>query len=115
MQSYCKVYHIYKYNYKMVQLPVMWTGTILRKIQVHLRYKRMVRKVATPRGEPQEIPNMESRDTHQNVSLRKLTTPRNLLVEKLVPIPRREERRGNIPRVIVGLLRGGGELVIEQL
>jgi hypothetical protein len=30
--------------------------------------------------------------------VRKLTTPRNLLVAKLVHIPRGEERRGNIPR-----------------
>jgi hypothetical protein len=29
-----------------------------------------------------------------------LTTPRDLLVEKLVPIPRQEERRGKIPRVM---------------
>jgi hypothetical protein len=43
---------------------------------------------------------MDPRDTHQNIPLRILTTPRNLLVEKLVPIPRREERRGNIPRVV---------------
>ena len=99
----------------MVQIPVMWTSIILRKLQVHLRYKSMVQKVNTLGGAPQGRPNMESRYTHRNVSMRTLTTPRNLLVEKLVPILRREERRGNIPRVIVGLLRGGGELVIEKL
>jgi hypothetical protein len=32
--------------------------------------------------------------------VRKLTTPRNLLVEKLVHIPRGKERRGNIPRAM---------------
>jgi hypothetical protein len=79
----------------------MWTNIILRKLQVHLRYKSMVLKVATPGGAPQGRPNMEPRDTHRKIPLvRTLTTPRNLLVEKLVPIPRREERRGNIPRVM---------------
>jgi hypothetical protein len=67
MQSYCKVYQIYKGNYNMVQLPVMWTGIILRKLQVHLRYKSMVRKVATPGGAPQGRPNMEPRDTQWNI------------------------------------------------
>ena len=86
MQYYYKVYQIYKGNYNMVHLPVMWTRTILRKIQVHLRYKSMVREVATLGGAPQGRPNMESRVTHWNVSLRTLTTPRNILVEKLVPI-----------------------------
>jgi hypothetical protein len=100
MQSYCKVYQIYKDNYNMVQLPVMWIGTILRKLQVHMRYKSMVWKVATLGGEPQGRPNMESRDTHWNVSLRTLTTLRNLIVEKLVPILKREERRGNTTRVV---------------
>jgi hypothetical protein len=84
----------------MIQLPIMWTGIILRKLQAHLRYIIMVRKVATPGGEPQGRPNMEPRDTHQNVSLGTLATPRNILVAKLVPILRREERRGNIPRVM---------------
>jgi hypothetical protein len=84
----------------MVQLPVMWTSIILRKIQVHLRYKSMTHKVATPGRAPQGRPNMEPRDTHQNVPLRTLTTPRNPLVEKLVPILRREERKENIPRVM---------------
>jgi hypothetical protein len=68
MQSYCKVYQIYKGNYNMVQLPVMWTCIILRKLQVHLRYKSMVWKVATPGGAPQGRPNMEPRDTHGNSS-----------------------------------------------
>jgi hypothetical protein len=35
-----------------------------------------------------------------NIPLRRLETLKNILVEKLVPILRREERRGNIPRVM---------------
>jgi hypothetical protein len=101
MQSYYKVYQIYKGNCNMVQLPVMWTGIILRKLQVHLRYISMVLKVATPGGAPQRRPNMEPRDIQWKIPLvRTLTTPRNLLVVKLVPILRQEERRGNIPRVV---------------
>ena len=84
----------------MVQLPIMWICIILRKLQVHLRYKSMVLKVATLGGVPQGRPNMEPRDTHWNVSLRTLPTPRNHIVEKLVPILREEERRRNIPRVL---------------
>jgi hypothetical protein len=85
----------------MVQLPVMWIGVILRKLQVDLRYRSMVLKVATPGGEPQRRPNMEPRDIQWNIPLvRTLTNPRNLLVVKLVPILRQEERRGNIPRVL---------------
>jgi hypothetical protein len=93
MHSYYKVYQIYKGNCNMVQLPVMWIRIILRKLQVHLRYNIMVLRVATLGGAPQGRPNMEPRDIHQNIPLRTLTTPRNILVEKLVPIPRREERR----------------------
>jgi hypothetical protein len=101
MKSYYKVYQIYNDNCNMVQLPVMWTCIILRKLQVHLTYRSMVLKVATLRGLPQRRPNMEPRDIESNIPLvRTLTTPRNLLVEKLVPILRREERRGNIPRVV---------------
>jgi hypothetical protein len=47
----------------------------------------MVQKVATPGGEPQGRPNVEPRDTHRNIPLSTLTTPRDILVEKLVPIP----------------------------
>jgi hypothetical protein len=44
---------------------------------------------------------MEPRDTHhKNPLLRKLKTPRNILVAKLVLIPRGKERMGNIPRVM---------------
>jgi hypothetical protein len=44
---------------------------------------------------------MEPRDTHRkNPLVRKLKNPRNLLVSKLVHIPRGKERRGNIPRVM---------------
>jgi hypothetical protein len=58
-------------------------------------------KLETTGEAPQRTPNMEPRDTHRNNPLvRKLTTPRNLLVEKLVHIPRRKERRENIPRVM---------------
>jgi hypothetical protein len=61
----------------------------------------MALKVATPGESPQRRPNMEPRDTHQeNPLVRKLTNPRNLLVEKLVHIPRGKERRENIPRVM---------------
>ena len=71
-----------------------------KKTQVHLRYKSMVRKVATPEGAPQGRTNMDPRDTHRNIPLRTLTTPRDILVAKLVPNIRRKERRGNIPRVM---------------
>jgi hypothetical protein len=44
---------------------------------------------------------MEPRDTHRkNPLVRKLKTPRNILVAKLVHIPREKEIRGNIPRVM---------------
>ena len=44
---------------------------------------------------------MEPREIQGNIPLvRTLKTPRNLLVEKLLPILRPEERRGNIPRVV---------------
>jgi hypothetical protein len=67
-----------------------------------MRYRSMVLKVATPGGEPQRRSNMEPRGIQWKIPLvRTLTTPRNLLVEKLVPILRKEERRGNIPRVVI--------------
>jgi hypothetical protein len=101
MQSCCKAYHIYKGSCNMDQQPVMWTNIIQRKPRVHLRYERMALKVATQGGAPQRRPNMEPRDTRRkNPPVRKLTTPRNPLVEKLVHIPRGKERRGNIPRVM---------------
>ena len=79
----------------------MWTDITLRKLQVHLRYKIMVLRVATLGGAPQRRPNMEPRDIHWKIPLvRILTTPRNLLVEKLVPILIKEEIRGNIPTVV---------------
>jgi hypothetical protein len=85
----------------MDQHLVMWTNIIRRKPKVHLRYKSMTLKVATPGEEPQRRPNMEPRDTHSNNPLvRKLITPRNLLVATLVHIPIGKERRGNIPRVM---------------
>jgi hypothetical protein len=62
----------------------------------------MALKVATQGGAPQRSSSMDPRDTHQdNPLVRKLTTPRNLLVEKLVFIPRGKERRGNIPRATI--------------
>jgi hypothetical protein len=91
MKSYYKAYHIYRGSCNMDQQPVMWTNIILRKLKVHLTYKSMVMKVARQGGEPQRRPNMEPRDTQRkNPLVRKLTTPRNLLVEKLVRIPRGE-------------------------
>jgi hypothetical protein len=58
----------------------------------------MVLKVATQGGAPQKSPNMEPRDTQWNNPLvRKLTTLRDILVAKLVHIPKGEEKRGNIP------------------
>jgi hypothetical protein len=61
----------------------------------------MALKVATQGGSPQRRPNMEPIYTHwKNLLVRKLTNPRNILVPKLVRIPRREEGRGNIPRVV---------------
>jgi hypothetical protein len=85
----------------MDQHPVMWTDIILRKPKVHLIYKRMALKVATQGEAPQRRPNMESRDTHwNNPQVRKLTTPRNLLVEKIVHISKGEEIIRNIPRAM---------------
>ena len=101
MQSYYKVYQIYKGNYNMVQLPVMWTCIILRKLQFHLRYRSMVLKVTTLGGAPQIRTNMEPSDIQWKIPLvRTLTTPKNIVVVKLVPILRQEGRRGNIPRVV---------------
>jgi hypothetical protein len=79
----------------------MWADIILRKLKFHLRYESMVLKVATQGGTPQRSPNMEPRSIQRkNPLVRKLITPRNLLVEKLVHIPRGEERRGNISRAM---------------
>jgi hypothetical protein len=56
-------------------------------------------KVATQGGSTQIRPNLELRYTHRKKPLvRKMTTARNIIVEKLVHIPKREEGRGNIPR-----------------
>jgi hypothetical protein len=102
----------------MDQQPVMWTDIILRKIQVHLRYKIMVLKVAKRGRELQGSPNMEPRDTQWNNHLvRKLTTPRNLLVEKLVHIPRGEERRGNITgsMTLKSLINQNHPILMEKL
>jgi hypothetical protein len=96
----------------------MWTYIILRKLKVHLRYESMVLKVATQGGAPQRRPNMESRDTHwKNPLVRKLKTPRDILVEKLVHIPRGEERRGNIPRAMTlkSLRKPNHPLSMERL
>jgi hypothetical protein len=61
----------------------------------------VVLKVATLEGDPQIRPNMEPRDIQWKIPMvRTLTIPRNLLVAKLVPILRREERRENIPIVM---------------
>jgi hypothetical protein len=85
----------------MDQQPSRWTDIILRKLKFHPRYKSMVLKVATQGGTPQRRPNMDPRDTHQkNRLVKKLTTPRNILVARLIHIPKGEERRGNIPRVM---------------
>ena len=44
---------------------------------------------------------MEPRDNHRkNPLVKKMSTPRDPLVAKIVHIPRGEERRGNIPRVM---------------
>jgi hypothetical protein len=61
---------------------------------------------------------MEPRNTHQkNPLVRKLTTSRNILVEKLVHIPRGEERRGNIQRVMTlkNLIKPNHPLSMEKL
>ena len=101
MQSYCKAYRICKGSSCMGHQLVMWIDIILRKPKVHLRYKSMVSKVAIQGGTPQRRPNMEPRDIQSNNSLvRKLTTPRNCVVVRLVHIPRGEGRRGNIPRAM---------------
>jgi hypothetical protein len=83
----------------MDEQPDMWTDIILRRPKVQLRYESMVLKVATQGGAPKRRPNMEPRDTQRkNPIVKKLTTPRNILVARLVHIPRGQERRGNIPR-----------------
>jgi hypothetical protein len=64
------------------------------------------------------MPNMDPRDTQRNNSLvRKLTTPRNLLVQKLFHIPKGEERRGNIPRpmTLKSLRKKNHPLSMEKL
>jgi hypothetical protein len=79
----------------------MWIDIILRRPKVHLRYKSIALKVATQGGAPQRRPNMDPRDTQRkNPLVNERTTPRNLLVERLVHIPRAKERRGNIPRAM---------------
>jgi hypothetical protein len=66
-----------------------------------MRYISMVMNVATPGGAPQRRPKMDPRDIQWNIPLvRTLKNTRNILVEKLVPILRKDERRGNIPRVV---------------
>jgi hypothetical protein len=117
-QYYYKSYNIYKGSYNMDWQPVMWINIILRKTKVHLRYKRMVLKVATQGGSPQRRPNMEPRDTQwKNPLVRKLTTLQKLLVAKLVHIPRGEERRGNIPRAMTlkSLRKPNHPLSMEKL
>ena len=102
----------------MDQQPVMWKYIILRKLKVHLIYRSMVMKVATQGGAPQRRLNMEPRDANQkNPLVRKMTTPRNLLVAKLVHIFRGEERRGNIPRAMTlkSLRKPNHPLSMEKL
>jgi len=101
MQSYCKSYQIYKGSCNMDQHLVTWIEIILRKLQVHLRYKSMDLKVATQGGTPERRPNMEPQYIQRkNPLVRKLTTPRDLLIAKLVHIPRGKERRGEILRAM---------------
>jgi hypothetical protein len=98
MQSYYKSYQIYKDNYNMGQHLVIWTYIILIKPRVHLGYESMTLKAAIQGGAPQIRQNVEPIYTHRkNPMARKLTTRRNILVAKLVHIPRGKERRGNIP------------------
>ena len=97
---------------------VLWRDIILRKLKVHLRYESMVLKVATQGGPPQRRLNVELRDTHRkNPLVRKITTPRNLLVENLVHIPKGKERRGNILRVMTlkSLRKPNHPLLMERL
>ena len=118
MQFYCRAYQIYKGSCNMDQKKIMWTNIIQRKPRVHLRYIIMTLKVATQGGAPQRRPNMEPRDIQWKIPLvRTLTTPRNLLVVKLVPILEQEERRGNIPRVMtLKILRNSNHpLSMERL
>jgi hypothetical protein len=73
----------------------------IKKNPIPPEIQSMFLKVATPGRAPQRRPNMEPRDIQWNIPLvRTLATPRNILVEKLVPILRQEERRGNIPRSV---------------
>ena len=66
-----------------------------------MRYKRMSLKVATQGGAPQRKPNMEPRDTHwKNNMVRKMTTPRNILVEKLAHILKGKARSESIPKFV---------------
>jgi hypothetical protein len=78
----------------------------------------MVLKVATQGEAPQRNPNMDSRDTHRkNPLVRKLITPRDILVAKLVHIPRGEERRGNITKAMTlkSLRKSNHPLSMEKL
>jgi hypothetical protein len=102
----------------MDQQPLMWTYIIIRKPKVHMRYKIMVLKVSPQGGGPQRRPNMDPRDIQRkNPLVRKLTTPRNFLAMRLVHIPRGEERRGNIPRVMTlkSLRKSNHPLSMEKL
>jgi hypothetical protein len=61
---------------------------------------------------------MEPIDTQwKNPLVRKLKTPRNILVDKLFHIPRGEERRGNIPRALTlkSLRNPNHPLLMEKL
>jgi hypothetical protein len=58
--------------------------------------------VATLRGVPRGRSNLEAGDTNRESPLeRKLATPRDLLVAKLVRILKGKERRESIPKVMI--------------
>jgi hypothetical protein len=58
--------------------------------------------VATLRGVPQGRSNLDVRETHRESPLeRKLTTPRDLLVENLVHILKGKEISERIPKVMI--------------
>jgi hypothetical protein len=69
---------------------------------MNLRHRSMVMSVATLKESPRERSTPEIRDKHRTIFLeRKMVTQRDLLVAKLVLIPKENERSINFPRVII--------------
>jgi hypothetical protein len=85
----------------MVQLPVMWKHIILRKLQIHMRYKSIVVKVAnTRRRTSKKAQHGPKRHSMEYSSREDTDKSKESSSGNAVPILRQEERRGNIPRVV---------------